>query len=34
MEIPLLGGQMQIEEVLDWLTDIERFFDVVEVPDK
>lgn len=34
MEIPLFGGQMKIEEVLDWLTDVERSFDVMEIPDR
>jgi len=32
MEIPLFKGVMRIEEVLDWLTDVERFFEVMEIP--
>lgn len=34
MEIPLFNGHMRIEGVLDWLTDVEHFFDVMEILEK
>lgn len=34
MEIPTFNGYMWIEEVLDWLTDVERFFEVMEISEK
>lgn len=32
MEIQFFSGS--IEEVLDWLIDVERFFDIMKIPDR
>ena len=33
MEFPTFNGQLHIEEFLDWLNEIERFFDYMKIPD-
>lgn len=33
MEIPTFNGHMRIEEVLDWLTEVKCFFEVMEIPE-
>ena len=33
MELPTFNGQLHIEELLDWLNEVERFFDYMEIPD-
>lgn len=34
MEIPLFNGHGHIEDVLDWLTDVEGLFEVMEIPER
>lgn len=34
MEIPFFSGHMRIEDVLNWLTEVERFFEDMEIPNK
>lgn len=34
MEIPIFNSHIWIKEVLDLLTEVERFFKVVEIPEK
>lgn len=34
MKIPIFNGHVRIEDVLDWLIDVECFFEVMQIPKK
>lgn len=34
MDLPPFNGQMHIEEFLDWITEVEKFFNCTDIPEK